>query len=129
MLPRILAQARPKLLVYVYVATHGIMYAGATKTKIVLNEVEISKRYYNLQCRLDYLASENRNVYFIAVFDCFRNRVDRPRTMGNEGSVSDEHIVVRVVKARSFYIFSCISGGQTSDDTQLSECIEQVNTE
>jgi len=95
----------------------------------VFNEVEISKRYYNLQCRLDYLASENRNVYFIAVFDCFRNRVDRPRTMGNEGSVSDEHIVVPSGKGQILYIFSCISSGRTPDETQLSECIEQVTTE
>ncbi len=40
--------SKKKLLLYVYASTHGIMYDGATKTQIVFNETEISKRYYKL---------------------------------------------------------------------------------
>ena len=47
-----LSGGQTKLLVYVFAASHGIMYNGATMTQIVFNEVEISRRYYNLQFRL-----------------------------------------------------------------------------
>jgi hypothetical protein len=49
--------------------------------------------------------------------------------MGNEGSVIDEQIVVQSGKGQILCIFSCTSGGRTSDDTQLSKCIEQVTIE
>ena len=102
------------------------MYAGATKTQIVFNEAEINKRYYNLQFRLDYLASENRNVYFIAVLNCCRNRVDKPITMAKEDSVAEEQIVLPSGKGQILYIFSCTAGGRTLDSTPLSNCIETV---
>ena len=49
--------------------------------------------------------------------------------MGNEGSVTDEQIVVPSGKGQIFYIFSCTSGGRTPVDSQLSKCIEQVTIE
>jgi len=124
-----LSEGRTKLLIYVYIATHGIMYNGATKTQIVFNEVDASRRYYSVQFLLDYLASENKNVYFIAVLDTCRNRVDKPKTMGKEDSVPEEQIVIPSGKGQILYIFSCTAGGRTLDSTPLSRCIEQVTIE
>ena len=53
---------------------------------------------------------------------------DKPRAMGNEGSVN-EQIVVPSGKGQILYISSCTSGGRTPDDTKLSECIKQVTIE
>ena len=78
-----------RLLVYVYYAGHGIMYGGSTKTQIVFNEERESDRYKNHQNTLQNISDKYENIFIIAVFDCCRNRLDKPKVIDHAHTRGD----------------------------------------
>ena len=66
----------------------------------------------------------NDNIFILAVYDCCRNREDRPKSAavgitrgGANQEVSDE---VKSDEGQMFSIFSCAAGYMTLADSQLS---------
>jgi hypothetical protein len=55
------------------------MYDGQTTTSIVFNEADESRKFYNLEERLNNMAYFYKNVYIYAIFDCCREKILRTR--------------------------------------------------
>jgi hypothetical protein len=83
----------------------------------------VEDRYYSLQNKLELLAEMYSNVYIIAVFDCCRERKDRPKTKGDDDELQTE---ISSGKGQALFIFGCRAGGRTPADSKLSNCIEQL---
>jgi hypothetical protein len=86
--------------------------------------VEEGDRYQNHQYRLQYLSERYDNIFILAVYDCCRNRKDKPKDAagvitrgGADQNVSDE---VKSDKGQMFSIFSCAAGSRTPADSHLS---------
>ena len=62
-----------KLFIFFVFSSHGVLYGGSPFAKIVFDEEEEAKRYYDAERKITKLAKKYNNLFFLVVFDTCRN--------------------------------------------------------
>ncbi len=92
-----------KLFIFLVFSSHGVLYGGSPFARIVFDEEDERKRYYNAEKKIKKWALKYSNLFFLVVFDTCRKTL-KQINVPHKG-IGAEVLSIEVTNQRSSRVF------------------------